>query len=561
VIKVFYNQCRGSIMTDLESDTHQPRSLYNRSPSSDSTCSTTLSMADRLETMYTSNSPPLDCPPPKKRKVNFSLTLDIKQESSDDACVPQGHEVSDADSYYSDLPAFPTTPHGGPQVPPLTPGTNLKVGEALRATYSSWNDKTRQLGIPRDPRIWENIEVIAWLDWAANEFQLYSETVTNFIRTFKMTGKAMCELSKEEFCSKAPVFVGDILWEHLVLLQQDVDSEKLELKNVPLNLSETSAEPVSMPPSPPQAYQHNSPKKSYHPHSPQRSYHAPSPQRSYHAPSPHQSYHAPSPPLTYTNLDSSHAAIPTQHRQPSPVPIKCEYTTLKSEYPPTTTNLSYNQYHYQTYERINPYQNYPYAHIQPNPYEMPNPYAFNHHQSSHTAPVDPLVPAAQVSSRWTTPNTQQQPQHPPFQHSGRPSPPPHIPSDRNGMTYPPASHGVGPAITPTGPIQLWQFILELLSDKSCQQFVSWTGDGWEFKMTDPDEVARRWGARKNKPKMNYEKLSRGLRYYYDKNIIHKTAGKRYVYRYVCDLQSLLGYKPAEFFNLIGIVPQSADEDE
>jgi hypothetical protein len=30
-------------------------------------------------------------------------------------------------------------------------------------------------------------------------------------------------------------------------------------------------------------------------------------------------------------------------------------------------------------------------------------------------------------------------------------------------------------------------------------------------MTDPDEVARRWGVRKNKPKMNYEKLSRGLR--------------------------------------------------
>ena len=35
--------------------------------------------------------------------------------------------------------------------------------------------------------------------------------------------------------------------------------------------------------------------------------------------------------------------------------------------------------------------------------------------------------------------------------------------------------------------------------------------------------------------MNYEKLSRGLRYYYDKNIIHKTSGKRYVYRFVCDL--------------------------
>uniref|UniRef100_A0A8D3DC68 ETS domain-containing protein n=1 Tax=Scophthalmus maximus TaxID=52904 RepID=A0A8D3DC68_SCOMX len=81
-----------------------------------------------------------------------------------------------------------------------------------------------------------------------------------------------------------------------------------------------------------------------------------------------------------------------------------------------------------------------------------------------------------------------------------------------------------------GPIQLWQFLLELLTDRSCQSCISWTGDGWEFKLTDPDEVALLWGRRKNKPKMNYEKLSRGLRYYYDKNIIRKTAGKRYVYR-------------------------------
>ncbi len=100
----------------------------------------------------------------------------------------------------------------------------------------------------------------------------------------------------------------------------------------------------------------------------------------------------------------------------------------------------------------------------------------------------------------------------------------------------------------SGPIQLWQFLLELLTDKSCQPFISWTGEDWEFKLSDPDEVgrverntrffgplsclafrsqvAKRWGIRKNKPKMNYEKLSRGLRYYYDKNIIHKTAGKR-----------------------------------
>lgn len=112
----------------------------------------------------------------------------------------------------------------------------------------------------------------------------------------------------------------------------------------------------------------------------------------------------------------------------------------------------------------------------------------------------------------------------------------------------------------SGPIQLWQFLLELLTDKSCQGFISWTGDGWEFKLTDPDEVARRWGIRKNKPKMNYEKLSRGLRYYYDKNIIHKTAGKRYVYRFVCDLQSLLGYTPEELHAMVDLKPEKKDDE-
>lgn len=58
--------------------------------------------------------------------------------------------------------------------------------------------------------------------------------------------------------------------------------------------------------------------------------------------------------------------------------------------------------------------------------------------------------------------------------------------------------------------------------------------------------------------MNYEKLSRGLRYYYDKNIIHKTAGKRYVYRFVCDLQSLLGYTPEELHAMLDVKPD-ADE--
>ncbi|GBP50562.1 Protein c-ets-1-B [Eumeta japonica] len=135
---------------------------------------------------------------------------------------------------------------------------------------------------------------------------------------------------------------------------------------------------------------------------------------------------------------------------------------------------------------------------------------------------------------------------------------PRAPLPHDKLPYPAAA--AGPCFTGSGPIQLWQFLLELLTDKSCQGFISWTGDGWEFKLTDPDEVARRWGIRKNKPKMNYEKLSRGLRYYYDKNIIHKTAGKRYVYRFVCDLQSLLGISPEQLHAMYEPKMEKKDDD-
>uniref|UniRef100_A0A8C3THA0 ETS domain-containing protein n=1 Tax=Chelydra serpentina TaxID=8475 RepID=A0A8C3THA0_CHESE len=85
-------------------------------------------------------------------------------------------------------------------------------------------------------------------------------------------------------------------------------------------------------------------------------------------------------------------------------------------------------------------------------------------------------------------------------------------------------------------IQLWQFLLELLSDRGNAGCIAWEGANGEFKLTDPDEVARRWGERKSKPNMNYDKLSRALRYYYDKSIMTKVHGKRYAYKF--DFQGL-----------------------
>jgi c-ets proto-oncogene protein len=103
--------------------------------------------------------------------------------------------------------------------------------------------------------------------------------------------------------------------------------------------------------------------------------------------------------------------------------------------------------------------------------------------------------------------------------------------------------------------------LELLCNKECEHFIAWSGDGWEFKLIDPDEVARHWGRRKNKPKMNYEKLSRGLRYYYDKNIIHKTSGKRYVYRFVMDIGAMFQKSPEQLWQHYQVTPAREEEEE
>lgn len=102
-----------------------------------------------------------------------------------------------------------------------------------------------------------------------------------------------------------------------------------------------------------------------------------------------------------------------------------------------------------------------------------------------------------------------------------------------------------------GQIQLWQFLLDILTDKEHRHIIQWIDGGeGEFKLTDPERVANLWGERKNKPTMNYEKLSRALRYYYDGDMISKVTGKRFVYKFVCDLRQLIGYSAQELSNLV-----------
>ena len=49
--------------------------------------------------------------------------------------------------------------------------------------------------------------------------------------------------------------------------------------------------------------------------------------------------------------------------------------------------------------------------------------------------------------------------------------------------------------------------------------ISWTNHDGEFQFNQAEEVARLWGLRKNRQNMTYAKMSRSLRYYYDKVIL------------------------------------------
>lgn len=85
------------------------------------------------------------------------------------------------------------------------------------------------------------------------------------------------------------------------------------------------------------------------------------------------------------------------------------------------------------------------------------------------------------------------------------------------------------------PIHLWQFLKELLlKPQNYGRSIRWLNkEKGIFKIEDSAYIARLWGIRKNRPAMNYDKLSRSIRQYYKKGIIRKPdVSRRLVYQFV-----------------------------
>eukprot|EP00800_Vazella_pourtalesii_P003840 TRINITY_DN1403_c0_g1_i1.p1 TRINITY_DN1403_c0_g1~~TRINITY_DN1403_c0_g1_i1.p1 ORF type:complete len:286 (+),score=65.16 TRINITY_DN1403_c0_g1_i1:467-1324(+) len=101
--------------------------------------------------------------------------------------------------------------------------------------------------------------------------------------------------------------------------------------------------------------------------------------------------------------------------------------------------------------------------------------------------------------------------------------------------------------------QLWKYLYQLLQDETHKKVICWSDNAknqFEFKLLEPEEVATLWGKEKGKLNMNYDKLSRSLRFYYQKNLIQKVSGDHYVYRFPINPENLIKYidtqtKPAK----------------
>uniref|UniRef100_A0A8D0L127 ETS proto-onco 2, transcription factor n=1 Tax=Sphenodon punctatus TaxID=8508 RepID=A0A8D0L127_SPHPU len=408
------------------------------------------------------------------------------------------------------------------ELPLLTPCSKAVMSQALKATFSGFTKEQCRLGIPNNPWLWNEQQVCQWLFWASNEFSLDM----NFERLV-MSGQELCNLGKERFLELAPDYVGDILWEHLEQMikekaqnHQDQYVENLHLTSFSHSVNNSLG--FSMGQAQYSMQLQSCPKPLSYLKTSFRS------------------------DLCQTSVGSN-LLSPDQEFRMYP---KAQLDTVNVNYCSMNQDFSRNNLNLL----------------------IDNPGKPREHDSSDGVP-ESYEGSDSLLQSWNSQSSLVDVQRVPSYESFEDDCSQPLCLNKPAMSFKdyiqersdPVEQGkpVIPAailagFTGSGPIQLWQFLLELLTDKSCQSFISWTGDGWEFKLADPDEVARRWGRRKNKPKMNYEKLSRGLRYYYDKNIIHKTSGKRYVYRFVCDLQNLLGYTAEELHAMLGVQPDTED---
>lgn len=125
------------------------------------------------------------------------------------------------------------------------------------------------------------------------------------------------------------------------------------------------------------------------------------------------------------------------------------------------------------------------------------------------------------------------------------SAPPRSPSQLPTSSSRPGDSGENGESPTTNGRLLWDFLQQLLNDPGQRytSYIQWKNkETGVFKIVDPAGLARLWGIQKNHLSMNYDKMSRALRYYYRVNILRKVQGERHCYQFLRNPSELKSIK-------------------
>ncbi|ERE76358.1 protein C-ets-2-like protein [Cricetulus griseus] len=403
------------------------------------------------------------------------------------------------------------------ELPLLTPCSKAVMSQALKATFSGFHKEQRRLGIPKNPWLWSEQQVCQWLLWATNEFSLVNVN----LQRFGMNGQMLCNLGKERFLELAPDFVGDILWEHLEQMikenqekTEDQYEENSHLNAVPHWVSNNTLG-FGMEQAP---YGIQAP--------------------SYPKDSLLDSMCPPSATPAGLGSEQEFQMLPKSRLNT----VSVNYCSITQDFPGSNLNLLTNgsveytlldtwecarfQFKVHTSDTAM-YTCVTAIHVEVEISSSPHPVvAFVPSRGyivfyilsmllleegvmwkpkDHDSPengTDSFESSDSLLRSWNSQSSLLDVQRVPSFESFEEDCSQPLCLNKPTMSFKdyiqersdPVEQGkpVIPAavlagFTGSGPIQLWQFLLELLSDKSCQSFISWTGDGWEFKLADPDE--------------------------------------------------------------------------
>ncbi|KAK3107641.1 hypothetical protein FSP39_019031 [Pinctada imbricata] len=480
-----------------------------------------------------------------------------RQDSVDDHQVPSLSNINNVLPSFLDLseealdipppsavppPVSALVPGGGDDaqsVPPLTPVTTQRLSQSLLDSYKPF-EKYRELNnIPKDPKLWERHHVMGWLGWVQQEFHIQGVKKENF----DVTGQELCHMDKEQFLQRAPEFCGDIFWFHLDKMQRDADEERC-INTEAICGRDGYPQCLSAEPSH-NATSYTSNKCSYGPISESMqtltdmSYDEPDGGYQRLDPPPYQGYCNDSPTLY---------PLPTEQKLRPSLSDQCNYRG----------NVYIRQDSHDSYTD-NPCQMVPIKE------EFPTPWEDCYSQQGKVWKPSPeqqhsLINQELASGGGYGINQCGAPAEGGYQISPCNSPTElmyHAENTQSKQGFQAASLA-GYSVVP---YNYGSFYWSSSQTKRVSILSAGQGTVGSSNSLIPMRLLGDGEYAKTNPKMNYEKLSRGLRYYYDKNIIHKTAGKRYVYRFVCDLQSLLGYTPEELWEACDVKPQADKEDE